>query len=64
MIEYRDIGHNWSFTLEQIEMLEHYFASTHLLVECLNVAHVTDRAAIEDRLLLPPGSDESQAKEG
>ncbi|MBN1875912.1 MAG: hypothetical protein JXA33_16940 [Anaerolineae bacterium] len=56
MIQHRDIGHNWDFTEEQAETLEHYFVAACLLVECLNVANISaaDRAAIEDRLLLPP----------
>jgi len=54
MIEYRDIGHDWDLTEEQKETLERYYKATHLLVECLDVAYVTDRSAIEERLLLPP----------
>ena len=54
MIEHRDLGHDWDFTQEEAEMLNRYYTAAHLLKECLNVAYVTDRAAIEDRLLLPP----------
>lgn len=54
MLKYRDIGHHWRLATEQIQSLYHYFYATHLLVECLDVAYVTDRAAIEDRLLRPP----------
>jgi predicted NACHT family NTPase len=57
MIEHRDIGHDWDFTLEQAQGLGRYFEATHLLVECLDVATVTDREAILDRLLLPPEPD-------
>jgi hypothetical protein len=53
MIEHRDIGHDWNFTEEQSQTLNRYLYATHLLVECLDVAYVTDREAIEDRLLRP-----------
>ncbi|MCP4538314.1 MAG: NACHT domain-containing protein [Chloroflexi bacterium] len=56
MIEHRDIGHNWNFTREQTQRLDRYFYAAELLVQCLNLAVVTDRAAIENRLLLPPTS--------
>ena len=56
MIEHRDIGHDWEFTLEQAQALERYFYAAELLVDCLDVAYVTDREAILDRLLLPPDS--------
>ncbi len=55
MIEHRDIGHDWNFTEEQVQCLERYSYGAELLVQCLNLAVVTDRVAIEDRLLLPPG---------
>jgi hypothetical protein len=54
MIKHRDIGHDWAFTPEQIQTLDHYLDATHFLLECLDVAYVTDREAIEDRLLRPP----------
>lgn len=54
MIEHRDIGHDWDFTEEQWETLDRYYTAAKLLVKCLDVAYVTDRAAIEERLLLPP----------
>lgn len=54
MIEHRDSGHDWAFTEEQVECLRAYFYAVRVLVECLDLAYVTDRAAIEDRLLLPP----------
>jgi hypothetical protein len=57
MIEHRDIGHDWGFTKEQVEALERYFYAARLLVDCLDVATVTDRDAILDRLLLPPEPD-------
>jgi hypothetical protein len=54
MIKHRDVGHVWGFTKEQAQMLEDYFGAAELLVACLDVAYVTDREAIEARLLLPP----------
>jgi predicted NACHT family NTPase len=54
MIEHRDIGHDWKFTEEQKQILEDYFSAARLLVECLDVAYVTDREAIEARLVVPP----------
>ena len=54
MITHRNIGHEWNFTQKQIKRLIDYFQANRLLVECLNLAYVSDRAAIEDSLLLPP----------
>jgi hypothetical protein len=54
MITHRNIGHEWNFAPEQIERLNTYFEANRLLVECLNLACVSNRAAIEDSLLLPP----------
>lgn len=48
-ITYRQFGD------EQLNQLRIYLAATHLLIECLNVAYVSNRQAIEDSLLLPPG---------
>jgi predicted NACHT family NTPase len=55
MIEHRDIGHDWEFTETQERMLADYFEAAELLVECLDVAYVTDREAIEARLVVAPG---------
>jgi hypothetical protein len=54
MIEHRDVGHEWGFTNEQERTLADYFRAAELLVECLDVAYVTDREAIEARLVVPP----------
>ncbi len=67
MIKYQNIGHDWKFTKEQVRVLEHYLATTELLGECLNVANIsdTDRAAIEDLLLLPPKQEtDTTAEQG
>lgn len=54
-LTHRDIGHRWDLTEGQIERLAQYFEANRLLVECLELAYVKDRRAIEDGLLLPPG---------
>ncbi len=54
MIEHRDIGHDWDFTREQGETLTHYFTASRLLLTYLDMAQVTDRDAIEARLVRPP----------
>lgn len=54
MIEHQDIGHDWALTGEQAQILDRYLYATNLLVDCLDVAYVADREAIEDRLLRPP----------
>jgi predicted NACHT family NTPase len=54
LIRYRNIGHEWNFTDEQEQRLDQYEQGTLFLVECLNLAAVSDRKAIENRLLLPP----------
>jgi hypothetical protein len=45
---------DWQFTDKDLQVLEYYLKASGLLVTCLDVANVTDREAIEDRLLLPP----------
>jgi hypothetical protein len=56
MIEQRNLGHDWGFDVDQAKTLEAYFAANHLLADCLDVAYVSNRAAIEESLLLPPGA--------
>ena len=41
-------------TEEEAKQLADYLQATHLLVECLELASVTDREGIKERLLLPP----------
>jgi predicted NACHT family NTPase len=59
LVKYRDIGHDWDFSAQQGQCLAEYFQANRLLVECLKVAYVSDRGAIEDSLLLPPGEWEA-----
>jgi len=56
MQTHRNIGHEWNFTTEQLKLLRRYFEANQLLVECLNLAVVSDRAGIENSLLLPPSN--------
>ncbi len=55
MTRHRNIGHDWNLTAEQRERLEQYDNATILLAECLQVASVSNRKAIEESLFLPPG---------
>ncbi len=54
MQTHRDIGHEWHLSVEQIKRLNTYLQANQLLVECLNLAYVSNRTAIENGLLLPP----------
>jgi hypothetical protein len=54
MVECRNIGHDWGFNEEQFKVVRQYFCATSLLVECLDVAYVTNRDDIEDRILRSP----------
>jgi hypothetical protein len=58
IVQERDFAHGWEFSTEQRRSLDSYITATHLLVECLDVAYVTDREGIEDRLLRPPRKDD------
>ncbi len=49
-----DLVHDWQFTDDQIDKLNNYFYANELLVQCLNVAVVSDRQAILAGLLAPP----------
>ncbi len=49
-----DLDLEWEFSREQAECLTAYFEANRLLVECLNLAYVSNRTKIEDSLLLPP----------
>ncbi len=44
----------WEFNHAQVDILIKYLTGTQVLVECLSVATVADRATIEAQLLLPP----------
>jgi predicted NACHT family NTPase len=56
MIEHFHIGYDWQFSDAQKELLQQYYDSNHLLVECLNSDCYVSREVrqeIEDTLLLP-----------
>lgn len=53
--KHRDLGYEWSLSEGQAELLEKYLQANLLFVECLHLAYVPDRAAIENQILLPPG---------
>lgn len=55
MVSYRNIGHDWDLDNDQSSKLAEYLKATQLFVQCLKLAMVPDREAIEDTLLLPPG---------
>ena len=54
LIKHRDIGHEWNLSEADEEFLESYLTANLRLVECLELAAVTDREGIKSRLLLPP----------
>jgi len=51
-----DYEREWNLTTVQAECLTRYLMANQLLVECLRLAAVSNRAGIEARLLLPPGT--------
>ncbi|MEH2105259.1 NACHT domain-containing protein [Nostoc sp.] len=56
MIEHRNIGHKWQFSYRQAKLLQQYYNSNKLLVNCLNSdCNISDkvRQRIEHNLLLP-----------
>ncbi len=55
MIKYRNIGHNWEFNQEQVDLLNQYLTANKLLVHCLNSECYVSREVreeIENTLLL------------
>jgi predicted NACHT family NTPase len=59
MIEHRNIGHDWQFSIEQRQLLQQYYDANLLLVDCLNSDCYVSRevrVTIEDQLLLPMAS--------
>lgn len=57
ILQIRDLVHGWHYTKEEITRLDNYFYANELLVQCLNVAVVSDRQAILAGLLAPPKID-------
>lgn len=55
LIKYRNIGHDWQFNKQQIQLLQQYYEANKLLVDCLNSAASVSplvRQEIEQTLLL------------
>jgi len=50
----RNVGYEWNLNERQIETLNKYLQANLLMLECLKLAAVSDRKAIEDSVLLPP----------
>ncbi|MBI1877712.1 MAG: NACHT domain-containing protein [Chloroflexi bacterium] len=55
MTSQRDIGHFWNLTGAQSTRAYQYQKANLLLLNCLRLAYVSDRAGIENSLWLPPG---------
>lgn len=56
MIEHRNIGHNWQFSYKQVKLLQQYYNSNKILVNCLNSdCNISNKVGqrIEHNLLLP-----------
>ena len=58
LLRYWGLEQFWAFSDEQLRLLSRYIAGTRVLVDCLQVATVQDRATIEAQLLLPPEGKE------
>ena len=54
MQQHRNIGAATELSYQQWKELDEYLAANQLLLECLNLAAVTNREASENLLLLPP----------
>ncbi|WP_140048553.1 NACHT domain-containing protein [Thioflexithrix psekupsensis] len=52
--KHQDIGYRWQLTEEQFDKLATYLKDNLFLLECLKLAMVEDRQAIEDQLLYFP----------
>ncbi|MBN1873978.1 MAG: NACHT domain-containing protein [Anaerolineae bacterium] len=50
---HRDLGRDWNLSPTQAQQVADYFYSAELLIQCLDLAYVTDRMNIEMELLLP-----------
>jgi len=49
-----NIAHQWELSHSQLTVLGDYLAANSLLLECLNIATVSNREAIKNNLLMPP----------
>jgi predicted NACHT family NTPase len=65
MIKYRNIGHDWQFSHEEGQILQQYYYTNKLLIDCLNSDCYVSREVrqeIEDSLLLPMSEIEKRKK--
>lgn len=53
----RDLGREWNLSNKESNKLDHYFYTNELLVQCLNVAVVSDRQAALKGVLVPPQAE-------
>ncbi|MBE7531609.1 MAG: NACHT domain-containing protein [Chloroflexi bacterium] len=51
---YGEFGYKWDLSDDRLTLLAKYLQANLLFVECLHLAYVPDRAAIENQILLPP----------
>jgi len=54
MQQQRDIGHEWNLQKAQLELIADYYRANQLLLDCLKLATVSNRADIKAPLFLPP----------
>lgn len=54
ILQQREFEPEWKISIEQIKILNHYFAANELSLQCLKVATVTNRQAILNGILEPP----------
>jgi hypothetical protein len=54
-IDHRNIGHDWKFNKEQVDLLNNYYTANDLLFKCMNRSYVSKqvREEIEATMLLP-----------
>ena len=56
MLEYRDIGHEWEFTHDQLQQLKHYENANKFLVTLMHIEGAASKDCgpkLEEELLLP-----------
>jgi transcriptional regulator with XRE-family HTH domain len=65
LVKNRNIGHDWSFSETQKQLLQKYYDANRLLVSCLNIACSSNHVVrtIKDKLLLPITEIEKHERE-
>jgi hypothetical protein len=56
LYKYRGIICAWDFKEDQVAIFARYFYAAQLFIECLNLAAVSNRDTIVNRLFLPPNA--------